>query len=117
MVIAILFSILGLVFDNAHAETLVGDDTAADFNLGSLSSCAYVSETGDGELRLSPAVGTEFNGSSIPAGWVDIPWIYQPGGSSLVSGGVASIDESLLATTTTYSPGMCWTSWRPFSRT
>ena len=77
-----------------------------NFNSGNPGSCSYISETTNGELSLLPTVGTEFNGTTLPAGWVDAPWtVYQPGGSSQVSGGVVSVDESLLATSTYYSSG------------
>ncbi|HMN61521.1 MAG TPA: Ig-like domain-containing protein, partial [Anaerolinea sp.] len=124
LMIALLISSLGFTFSNVSASTppsspansslpkflaadsVIGDDTTADFTPGDLNSCSYVSETANGELILEPTAGAEFGGTTLPAGWVDAPWTaYQPGGSSTVSGGQLSVDESLFATTGYYTPG------------
>ena len=34
----------------------------------------YVSETADGEVILSPSIGSEFSGPALPAGWIAVPW-------------------------------------------
>jgi len=50
------------------------DTTAADFGLGTLGACAYVAQTGDGEVILAPMVGAEFSGSALPDGWFVGNW-------------------------------------------
>src|SRR5262245_5995724 len=55
-----------------HAVT-VSDTSVADFNAGTPGAC-YVAETDDGEVLLSPAVGAEFDGPSLPAGWGSKDW-------------------------------------------
>jgi hypothetical protein len=60
------------------------DTTTADFSAGT-STGVYVSETADGEVILSPSLGTEFSGSTLPTGWATSVW--SAGGSAVVSGG------------------------------
>ena len=45
------------------------DTTFADFSAGTTVSGVYVSNDQNGEVRLAPAVASEFNGSALPAGW------------------------------------------------
>ena len=56
--------------------TIVNDDmstwlttTSADFAAGKLDAGAYVSQTADGELMLTPAVSAEFSDGAMPVGW------------------------------------------------
>ena len=60
--------VLAMVFGCAQAARAdcTSDTTAADFGAG--GSC-YVAQTGDGELILPLAAGSEFSGTSLPAGW------------------------------------------------
>ena len=46
---------------------------------------SYIGQTGDGEVLLTPTVGSEFSGSACPSGWFATPW--QSGGSATVGGG------------------------------
>jgi hypothetical protein len=80
----------------------LGDDTVADFNDGT-SSCAYVSSTGDGELILSPNVGLEFDGISLPSDWESAPW--GSGGSAVVNDGKLNLSQAYTRTTTFFAPG------------
>jgi hypothetical protein len=56
--------------------TIVDDDTStqlvttvADFKAGTLDAGTYISETTDGEIILTPAIATEFSGTTLPTGW------------------------------------------------
>ena len=82
--------------------TLV-DTTAADFGAGTLDANTYLAQAGDGEVVLAPTVGSEFSGSSLPAGWTSTPW--NAGGSSTVAGGIVTVDGALLATDAFFGPG------------
>src|SRR5206468_10672227 len=64
-----------LAIDKA-VVTIIDDDSTswittsvADFNAGTLDAGAYISRTNNGEIILAPAIGAEFQGRSIPAGW------------------------------------------------
>ena len=80
----------------------LGDDTASDFNAGTLS-CAYVSLTGDGELILPPTAGAEFDGSSLPVGWEGAPW--GGGGSVTVADGKLNLNYGYARTSAFFTPG------------
>ena len=82
------------------------DTTVADFSAGTPGANTYVSETGNGEVILKPTEGSEFSGSSLPAGWQSCTWpagpipTCNPGGSTVsagrlhVDGGIAGTDAS-----------------------
>ena len=63
---------------------------------GTLDAGGYIGAAADGEVLLTPAVGAEFSGVALPAGWAMSPW----GGASsaAVSGGVMSVDGALVST-------------------
>ena len=44
------------------------DTSVADFN-AALDNTCYISDRDDGEVILIPAIGSEFDGSTLPAGW------------------------------------------------
>jgi hypothetical protein len=71
------------------------DTISADFN-GGTGTGTYVAETGDGELTLAPARGSEFSGSTMPAGWATRIW--SDGGTARVSGGKLTVDGARVAT-------------------
>jgi len=75
----------------------------ADFSAGTPDANIYLAQTGDGEVILTPTVGTEFSGSALPSGWFATPWT--TGGSATVSGGTLTVDAALVGTNTYYSPG------------
>jgi hypothetical protein len=81
------------------------DTTSANFSAGTVGTCT-ISQIGDGEVMLSPAINTEFSGGTLPAGWGVTPW--NANGSYSVSGGVININDSLLAygaLPASYGPG------------
>ena len=77
------------------------DATVADFAAGTPGAC-YVSQTADGEIILSPTVGTEFSGTTQPAGWGAAPWT---GGSATFNGSAATVDGARLATDASFTQG------------
>lgn len=79
------------------------DTTVADFGLGTSDGNVYIAQTIDGELILTPTVGAEFYGSTLPDGWSSAPW--GVGGAATVSGGWLIVDGALANTTGTYGPG------------
>jgi hypothetical protein len=81
----------------------VGDTSTADFAAGTVTSGAYVSETTGGELILTPTVGVEFGGATLPAGWTSTPWA--TGGTSTVAQGVVTVDGARAQTDALFGPG------------
>jgi hypothetical protein len=80
------------------------DTTAADFIAGS-GSGTYVAHADDGEVLLSPAVGAEFDGSSLPGDWSVWQWAVNENGSASVSDGKLTVDGARAGTTATFGPG------------
>ena len=81
----------------------VGDSSTADFGAGTPGTGAYVSETTGGELILTPTVGAEFGGATLPVGWTSIPWA--TGGASTVAQGVVTVDGARAQTDALFGPG------------
>ena len=79
------------------------DTTMADFGAGTLDSNTYISQTADGEVILAPAVGSEFSGSAIPAGWFTMPW--GKDGSASVGNGSVNLDGALMGANNLYGAG------------
>ena len=73
------------------AFTLTWDAAA-----GTLTSGAYVSETTDGEVILTPTVGAEFGGTVLPVGWSTTPWA-TGGASTLALGSGHSLKQAVEA--------------------
>ena len=65
------------------------DDTFAQFSGGTVTN-TFVSESSGGQLILNPTLGTTFNGTSLPTGWVD--------GGAWSAGGATSVSNSNLIT-------------------
>jgi VCBS repeat-containing protein len=89
--------------------TIIDDDTsmltyttAADFSAATLGG-SYISQTADGEIILAPTVGTEFSGTSLPAGWISTQKV--TGGTVTVSNGTAKLQGTQISTTTLYGAG------------
>ena len=78
------------------------DDLFADFELGT-GPGAHVSKTGDGEVILEPAEGSEFEGASLPADWTSALW--GAGGTVAVSGGALSVNGARANTVALHGPG------------
>src|SRR6185436_3940264 len=70
------------------------DSMTADFSAGTLTG-TYVAETGDGEVTLAPATGTEFSGTTMPAGWATRIW--SDGGKATIGGGRMTVDGARVA--------------------
>jgi hypothetical protein len=69
--------------------------------------------TGGGQVTLSPAVGLDLSGTSLPSGWASSPW--GTGASATVSGGLLTVDGTLVATTTLFGPARSLDSVATFS--
>jgi len=65
------------------------DTMPADFAAG-VGSGTYVAESGDGELTLTPSIGAEFSGTTMPSGWKTHIW--SEGGTATVGGGRMTAD-------------------------
>ena len=50
------------------------DTSVADFSAGTPDANIYIAQAVDGELILTPTVGTEFSGTALPSGWFGTPW-------------------------------------------
>jgi hypothetical protein len=79
------------------------DTTATEFGAGALGPGIYLSQTDDGEISLQPAVGGDFFGTALPAGWSSAEW--NAGGASTVSGGMLLVDGARANTDALFGPG------------
>jgi hypothetical protein len=78
------------------------DLTAADFQLGTPGGNTAVVIESDGEVTLAPALGSDFEGVAVPAGWSSAIW--GGGGSTTVSGGQIVVDGARAYTNASYGP-------------
>jgi hypothetical protein len=85
----------------AATTSTVTDTTAADFASGTIGSGGYVAQTGDGEVSLAPAAGTEFSGSALPSGWSATS--IGSGGAATVGQGAVRVDGAYVRTGSTYT--------------
>jgi hypothetical protein len=85
------------------APRIFTDTASADFAAGSFGTGTYSAATADGEVSLAPAVGSEFNGTSMPSGWFSTNLV--SGGGSTVSGGTVTVNGARAGTSNTYSRG------------
>ena len=88
-----------LTFTTPMAQ--VGDDLAADFSAGDPSSCTYIAATANGELILKPAMGTEFSGSALDAGWEGYGWDDTP--LETIADGLMTLNFDYVRTSSFYS--------------
>jgi hypothetical protein len=72
----------------------VTDTLVADFGAGTADANVYLASAADGELMLTPAIGTEFTGGALPAGWAATAW--NPGGAAVMGGGRVTVDGARL---------------------
>jgi hypothetical protein len=77
------------------------DITVADFSAGSPDANLYISQISDGEVILNPAIGVEFSGSSLPAGWS----VTSGTGPATVGNGVLTIDGAAVGPAATFGAG------------
>ena len=78
----------------ATPNPILHDTLSVDFAAGS-STGTYVAESGDGEVTLAPAKGSEFSGTTMPAGWATTIWSL--GGSATLGGGKLTVDGARVA--------------------
>jgi VCBS repeat-containing protein len=79
------------------------DTAAADFAAGTPDANTAIFQTGDGEVALAPAEGSEFSGTALPADWTSAPWA--SGGAATVSGGRMTVDGALARATGLFTRG------------
>jgi hypothetical protein len=77
--------------------------TTADFASGTVGAGAYLSDTNNGEVTLSPTVGTEFSGTVLPTGWTSTT--LASGGGSVVANGSISVEGASVLAASTYTAG------------
>ena len=82
----------------------LSDTTVADFSAGDPGPGTSVGNAAGGEVLLAPAVGAEFSGTTLPAGWDSSQWT-PPNGTTTVAGGNLTVDGTQAGTTATYGPG------------
>jgi hypothetical protein len=83
------------------------DTTTADFSAGTpganTSIISQVSPLNNGGVSLAPTAGSEFTGTTLPAGWTSTAW--NTGGTATVSGGSLQADGVRAYTTATFNAG------------
>jgi uncharacterized protein DUF4082/IPT/TIG domain-containing protein len=79
------------------------DTTTTDFQAGTIDTNTQVSDAGSGEVILLPAVGEDFSGDALPAGWFVTSW---SGGSSgaIVTNGALIVDGARVGTDALFGP-------------
>jgi hypothetical protein len=93
--------VVSIIDDDSTAWVVT---SMADFNKGTLDAGAYVSQTGNGELILTPTLGSEFPGQYLPAAWASA--VLATGGSATMGSSSLSVDgASVIGGTTTYAAG------------
>jgi hypothetical protein len=83
----------------------VTDTTVADFLAGT-GDCYVAPSAGndlDGELMLTPTVGTDFSGSVLPTGWYSGTYVVT--GTAEMGSGVITVAGAYVGTSAVYSPG------------
>jgi hypothetical protein len=66
------------------------DETAADFNLGTVDANTLVTLEGGGAVALNPTLSEEFSGTAVPTEWT--AGIWNPGGTTTVSNGLITVN-------------------------
>src|SRR3954469_23204245 len=86
-------------------DVTVTDTTTGDFAAGTASgTLAGATRSGnDGEVQLAAALGADFAGGALPAGWTATPWA--DGGAATVADAGVSVDGARVGTDATYGPG------------
>ena len=82
----------------ADATDPVTDTTVANFQAGS-GTCYVAPSSGgdiDGELILTPSVGTTFSGTALPTGWYS--GTYAADGAGIFSGGLLTLSGAYAGT-------------------
>jgi hypothetical protein len=90
-------------FTTGSLPTGFVDSLPADFSRGTLDAGGYIAQTADGELTLAPAVGAEFSGTTLPAGWTMSTWAGNS--AATVSGGTMKVDGVLVGTSAQFANG------------
>ena len=82
------------------------DTTFADFSAGTMNSGVYISDDENGEVRLEPAIASEFNETALPAGWFTAQYPSTgSGGTAVVGGGLLSLNGTRVGTDALFGSG------------
>ena len=87
----------------ASPLTIFGDVTTADFSAGTPDGNTTVAQLGDGDVVLRGSEGSDFTGTTLPAGWSSTAWT--PGGTAIVGGGVLAVNGARAFGNTLYPAG------------
>jgi hypothetical protein len=79
------------------------DTTSTDFGSGTPGPNIAVTQMGDGELILAPAVNASFTGSTLPPGWTST--VLNSGGTAKVGSGYLTLDGAMAGTSALFGPG------------
>jgi Purple acid Phosphatase, N-terminal domain len=79
------------------------DTTTQDFTAGTAGAGAYLSQRANGEVILTPTVGQEFSGTTLPTGWFSTNW--SGGGSATVANGTLSVNGARSGTSALFGSG------------
>jgi hypothetical protein len=87
-------------FTTITASLSFADTLVSDFTAGVTGASTVVGQIGDGDVLLKPAEGSDFIGTTLPAGWSSSPW--GAGGVATVGGGQITIDGARAFANTLY---------------
>ncbi len=79
------------------------DDQRADFALGTPAATQFA-EVDDGEVVLSATEASDFDGSTLPAGW-SLHQDWTGSGTATVASGTLTVEQSNVGTDASYGPG------------
>jgi Domain of unknown function (DUF4082)/Bacterial Ig-like domain/Cohesin domain len=79
------------------------DRTAGDFGAGTTGTNTIITQVGDGEVVLTPAIDAEFSGTAVPGTWQALPW--GSGSTIAVGGGLLTLNNARAATNAAFGPG------------
>src|SRR5262249_2966917 len=74
----------------------------ADFGAGTPDAGIFIGNTTQGKVSLMPAAGTDFSGSTLPAGWFSSTYA---AGGAISFGAGATVNGARLGTNAFYSAG------------
>jgi uncharacterized cupredoxin-like copper-binding protein len=96
-------SVTAQITDNEPVAVTLSDATLADFSAGSANSGILVTDLTGGAVTLAPQAGSDFTGTTLPAGWTNRIWF--SGGTTSVSGGQLRVDGAAAYPSATYNAG------------
>ena len=83
------------------------DTTVVDFSAGTGGAGYNIEPLGDGAVTLAPGFGSDFSGTSLPAGWSACSWSdtgCNPPGNAVAAGGLLTVDGSRVGADASFLP-------------